>query len=109
MKKSEIKNILKEQRYIGAIFRYGVVPVLLLLDEYEENNDFEECNIIFSAISYMNQHLKGTQEYETLPTRYSTEELEKLKSAFNLFGLRRDTTIENFPIYIEEIKKMVKL
>lgn len=109
MSKEEVKKILKEQRYISALFSYGVVPLLILLDEYEENGDFEECSRIYNAISYCNKHLKSTTDYEELPTKYSSESLAQLKKQFNLFGFKGDVAIGNIPYYIEEIKKMVKL
>jgi hypothetical protein len=106
---NEVKKILKEQRYISALFRYGVVPLLMLLDEYEENNDFDECSRIYNAISYCNKHLKDTTDYEELPTKYDSESLAQLRKQFNLFGFKGDTAIGNIPRYIEEIKEMVKL
>lgn len=109
MSQKEVHKILKEQRYIGALFSYGVVPLLLLLDEYEEDGNFEECSIIYNAINYCNRHLKATEGYEELPTKYDSESLSKLKKQFNLFGFKGDTAIGNMPYYIEEIKEMVKL
>lgn len=104
-----VKRLLKEQRYISALFKYGVVPLLLLLDEYEQDNNFEECERIFNAISYCNKHLKSTEDYEELPTKYDSNTLSNLKKQFNLFGLTGDTSIANMPYYVEEIKKIVKL
>lgn len=106
---NEVRKIIKEQRYIGALFSYGVVPLLMLLDEYEDKGDFEECSIIYNAISYCNRHLKSTEDYEELPTKYDSEALAQLKKQFNLFGFKGDTAIGNIPQYIEEIKEMVKL
>src|SRR5690606_16588459 len=77
MSQKEFKKILKEQRYISALFRYGVVPLLMLLDEYEENNDFDECSRIYNAISFCNKHLKATEGYEELPTKYDSDSLSK--------------------------------
>lgn len=104
-----VKRLLKEQRYINALFKYGVVPLLVLLDEYESENDFEECSRIFNVISYCNKHLKSTEDYEELPTKYSSDALAQLKKQFNLFGMTGDTAINNIPYYVEEIKQMVKL
>lgn len=106
---TEVKKLIKEQRYIGALFSYGVVPLLLLLDEYEEEGDFEECSMIYNAISYCNKHLKATEGYEELPTKYDSDSLSKLRVQFNLFGIKGDTAIGNMPYYVEEIKKRVKL
>ncbi len=106
---NEVRKIIKEQRYISALFSYGVVPLLLLLDEYEESGDFDECSRIYNAISFCNKHLKAAEGYEELPTKYDSESLSKLKKQFNLFGFKGDTAIGNIPYYIEEIKEMVKL
>lgn len=104
---SAIKEI-KEQRYIRALFSYGIVPLTLLLDEYEQDGNYEECEIIYNAISFVNEHTFG-EEGEKLPTKYDSESLSKLRGNFNLYGFKGDIAIANIPYYIEEIKQMVKI
>ena len=106
-KKDEMLREVKENRYVGALFRYGVVPLTLLLDEYEQEGNYEECSIIFKAISFVNKHTFA-EEDELLPTKYDSESLAKLKSQFNLFGFKGDSAIANMPYYIEQIKEMIK-
>ena len=105
----KIIYIIKEQRYIGFIFKYGIVTVLLLLEEHEQEENFEECEIIYKAVKYCNDHLKATTDYEQLPTRYAPDSLLKLKKEFNLFGFKGDNSINNIPHYIEDMKKEILL
>ena len=99
------KQEIKENRYVQAIFRFGIVPLTLLLDEYEQESNFEECQIILNAINFVNQYTDG----EKLPTKYDSKALSKLKEQFSLFGFKGNTAIKNIPYYIEEIKQMVLL
>lgn len=99
---------IKQQRYIQALFSYGIVPLTLLLDEYEQNGNFEECKIIYDAISFVNEHTFA-EEGEKLPTKYDSSSLNKLRSNFNLYGFKGDIAIANIPYYIQEIKQMVKI
>lgn len=96
---------IKENRYVQAIFAYGIVPLLLLLDEYEAEENFEECAIIYDAIKFTNDYTEG----EKLPLKYNKNSLKKLKEDFSLYGFKGDIAIANMPYYIEQIKKMVKL
>lgn len=96
---------IKENRYVQAIFAYGVVPVLLLLEEYEDNQNFEECQIILDAIQFINTNL----EVEKLPLKYDATTLSKLREWFSLYGFSGDSAIENMPYYMSKIKEMVKL
>ena len=106
-KKDEMLREVKENRYTKALFKYGIVPLTLLLDEYEQEGNFEECSIIFDAISFVNKHT-FTVGGEKLPTKYSSSSLSELRSHFNLFGFKGDGAIANMPYYINEIKEMVK-
>jgi hypothetical protein len=96
---------IKENRYIQAIFAYGVVPVLLLLEEYEDNENFEECQIILESITFINTNLEG----EKLPLKYDATTLSKLREWFSLYGFSGDSAIENMPYYMKKIKDLVKL
>lgn len=98
---------IKEQRYVQALFRYGIVPLTLLLDEYEQDGNYEECQIIVDVINFVNKYT-GEEDAEKLPTKYDSEHLAKLRSALNLFGFKGDIAIANTPYYIEEIKKLVE-
>lgn len=109
MESQEIKNLIKENRYVQAIFRYGIIPVTLLLQEYEEKEAFEECEIIYKAIYYMNKHLPLAEGETPLPTKYNKEALRDTLNEFQKYGYKGDIFKQNIPHYIEEIKKMITL
>lgn len=96
------QKIIKENRYVEALFRYGVVSLLLLLDEYEEEEDYQECEIIKKAIEYVNDNMENQ---EKLPTIYDSKALSQLKDKFNLYGAKGTHSIED----IRAIKEMVEL
>ena len=96
---TEITEIIEEQYYINAINRYGIVPVLLLLEEYERENRFEECVLILKAIEYLN--FLG----EDFPKRYSRELLFELKHTFYLYGFLGNTAEDLIPYYKQQIEK----
>lgn len=100
------QKIIKENRYIQALFAYGIVALLKLLDEYELKEDYQECEIIYGTILFVNEHAELT---EVLPTKFSEESIILIKEEFNLYGFKGNMVKDNIPYYIEEIKKMVKL
>lgn len=99
---------IKENRYVQALFAYGIIPLTLLLEEYEQQEDYEECEIICSAINYVNKYTEPHMD-DKLPTRYSKDLVHQLKSEFNKYGFKGNIALHNTPHYIEQIKKMVKL
>lgn len=106
--KDKVRKEIKENRYVQALFAYGIIPLTLLLEEYEREQNFEECEIIYNAICYVNKYTEVIDN-EELPTKYSPNLIQTVKSNFNKFGFKGEIAINNTPYYIEEIKKMVKL
>lgn len=43
-------NAVRKQRYIKGLYMYGIIPTLILLDEYEKKEDYKECALISEAI-----------------------------------------------------------
>lgn len=99
---------IKQQRYISALYCYGIIPLTLLLQEYEKEENFEECNIILEAIKFVNKYTEPHME-EQLPTKYSRDLIDKMKSEFNKFGFKGDVALGNTEYYIREIKKKLKI
>lgn len=87
----------RKEIYRKALFRYGIIPITLILQEYEEKEDFEECKMILDVINETNLGL---------PTKYNEETLMEVKKEFQKFGLKGDIFIHNVPFYVQEIKKM---
>lgn len=43
-------NANKKERYRKAFSKYGIIPLLTLLKEYEDSGEYEECVLIRDAI-----------------------------------------------------------
>ena len=99
-----INRVLKEQRYVYCLFCWGVLPLLKLLEEYEQDCNYEECQIILNALNYINTHI----DEEKLPTRYSEEAIKDVKNEFEKWGIAENKALDNVDEYIREIKKFVK-
>lgn len=108
MREEKLKKLIKEQRYIESIFKYGIITTLLLLDEYEKEGNFEECSIIKSAIEYLNLHTKESKDFEEMPTTYDSEAFLKL-SEFSLYGFKKEKGPIDIVINMNKIIEEVKL
>jgi len=93
---------IRRNRYLEALYRYGFMTLVYLIDEYEKDQNYEECEIIFSAIMQHNKYLNHNH-----PTKYNDEAKEYFKKAFAEFGLTGDVAVKNLLYYAEETKKMV--
>ena len=67
MTDSDFFKVIKRQRYQGAIFSYGIVTLLYLLREYEEEENYEECQIVLDSIRDFNRYRQMVFEFD-LPT-----------------------------------------
>ena len=86
--------------YRKAIIKYGYIPLLLLLDNYEHLEDFEECQLIKESID------EYCKEYGIrLSTKYSKESLEEFKN----FGRKGELMLMNLPLYANDIYKEIKI
>lgn len=97
---------IKKNRYIGCIYSYGIYPVLLVLKEHEQSENYEECKCILSAITQMN---KVMVDSDPLPTILPNDYLERMRLSFELKGFTGNYAIINIPMYIEIIKKETTL
>lgn len=59
-----LKTILIN-RYIGSMYRYGVMTLLYMLKQYEKQEAYNECYLIKAAIDQHNNIIK-----DQLPTHY---------------------------------------
>jgi len=104
--KETVLRDIRKNNYTRALFQYGVVPLTLLLEEYEKDNNFEECQIIYEVILNVNKHFFQETE-EVLPTKYSKAAVKNWKKEFNKYGFTGEIAESNIPFYIEEIREMV--
>ncbi|WP_407430573.1 hypothetical protein [Arcticibacter sp.] len=95
---------LKRTRYESAIFNYGKVPLLMLLNEHERNENFEECQIMIEAIAFMNEHNSYFNTHP-IPTRFHNGLFQDFRDSMAEFGMTGETAIGNFPYYMEDIRR----
>ncbi len=95
-----------ENPYRRMCFKYGVLTLCYLLDEYTREENYEECRIIYDAIV----SIKKTFNIE-LPTTYSEAEsrlwlLSTLNEANDTLAI--NMIIRNIPSNAEKLKKDIK-
>ena len=91
--------------YIKCIYSYGIIPLLKVLEEYEKVENYEECELIYEAVTTVNSY---DERHELLPTRYTPESIDWLKMNFSKFGFEGDIAISRIPYYMDKIKGEVK-
>lgn len=101
----EFEIIIKKQRYKGAIFSYGIITLLYVLSEYEQAENYEECQIIIESISEFNKYwdFKGKDKLPSTMTGLNIKEF--LKDAYALFHMKPDNYMDNIDYYAELLKK----
>lgn len=99
-------NAHKKGRYIHAFQMYGVIPMLMLLDEYEKKEDYRECAIIRDAIQErvenMNKMVHIGDEFD-VPRRLSEINMDDNDYKF----MEEENFKRNVKNYVENIKQIV--
>lgn len=93
-------------RYKECLFRYGFITLCYLIDKYENEENYEECQVIYDAIEYVSKH-SGRKMSTKLPTKLDANCMRQFKDAFYSMGLTGDTTLKNLPHYANEVEKYV--
>lgn len=102
MEDKEFSNIIKRQRYLGALFTYGFITLCYLIDKYEKEGNYEECQIIVNSIKEVN----AIRELD-LPTKYDEHSWQYFLKAMNGMGFKGFITAHNIPYYAEEIEQEI--
>lgn len=89
--------------YKKYIFTYGILSILFALKEFEQKENYEECQKIINAI----------KEYEIrlgikLFTIINKETINEVIKTYKKFGLTGENAVENSKIYAEQIIKEVE-
>lgn len=89
----------KHEIYKKGLINYGYIVLLLLLDNNEQLENYEECSIIQEVLNQF------SFDYQLeIPKRYSISQLEEFKN----FGVNGELLIMNIPYYAEEIQMQIK-
>lgn len=93
-------NVDRKQRYGKALYMYGIIPLLMLLEEYEQKEDYRECMLISEAIQdrvdYVNNMTHIGDDFD-LPRHISQVNVMEKEENYR----------KNLNNYIESIKILV--
>lgn len=82
--------------YYKAFFAFGLLPLLLLIDRYEDEQKFDECLFIKMAIDEVNKAYN-----ENLETRWSDAAVARIKKVHDKEG-------RDFVFYYNDLQNRVK-
>lgn len=87
-----------------AYYSYGYLPLLLVLDQYENAEYYMTCHLIKVMLD------KETVG-ENLPTRYGAEALEATKKDFEQRGWKDqfENYLQNVPNYAVECRRFIQV
>lgn len=88
--------------YYKAFFAYGLLPLLLLLDDYEEEARFDECMFIKLAIDDVNKAYNSD-----LPTRWCKDAVEYIKGVYEDKNLDFEAFFKDLPNVMQEVEDFV--
>lgn len=83
------------------VFKFGFLPMLVVLERMEDLNDFETCEAIFNML---NKHNQEFNPENPIPTRFSELSVIEYRLEFmTKFGLSGDVAVGNCEYYADEI------
>lgn len=94
-------RVMKHNQYTECLYQYGYYSLLCLMDEYEQNEMYEECSVIIDVIREHNELMN-----DNLPTR--KDDMSRVFQKFRELGLTGRTYQKNLQMYIEIIKGRVE-
>jgi ferredoxin-NADP reductase len=98
---------VRKTRYKESITKYGIYPLLSLLKEYEDYQEFEECKIIQDALKEYIQAIKDKNkkiaEQLSIPTHLNQID----NKMYIKMNLDKSDKVRNVKLYINQIKKLV--
>lgn len=89
--------------YYKAFFAFGLLPMLLLLEEFEQVENYSECALIKAAIDEVNATYQENLCTHICKEAYLSIELihKEKNSDFNSYKKR-------LPMYLDELKRYVR-
>ena len=84
--------------YRKYMFMYGILSVLFVLEFFEQNENYEECQKIIDAIKEQEKALDTT-----LFSTITTETIKEVVESYKKFNLTGKNAIENSKYYSELI------
>lgn len=93
----------KESIYRQCCYKYGFITLCYLIEEYTQEENYEECQIVYDVLHKLNAE---TESY--LPTKFDEDAVSYFKRAIKEANLSGDLIFNNLHHYTNEIKNMIK-
>lgn len=90
-------KILNYRKYI---FMYGIISIILVLEFFEQQEDFEECQIIVKAIREQ-EEIIGAKLY----TRITEDCIKDVTKSYKKYNMTGENALENSKFYATKIIK----
>lgn len=103
----KILSAVKES-YKESIESYGIYPLLYLLKEYEDKQDFNRCAIIFESITEFIENVKGKNKNIAQDLKIPTHIDQVTTKLINQLELYKSDKFVNATKYTKEIKKTIE-
>lgn len=100
-------NVVKE-RYKMFIKSYGIYPILFLLKEYEDKQDFRECTVIYESITGFISEIKSKNKKISKDLNIPTHLNQITEELFHKLELHKSDKFLNTHKYTKEIKKTIE-
>lgn len=99
---TESDILAKTKAYEYAFYSYGLLPLLLLLDEYIELERYYECYCIKTAIDNINFKYK-----QNLETVYGKKAVDSVKEYYDRQKKDFSEYLQRVPFYVREVFQFV--
>jgi len=93
----------KQNIYKNSINKYGFLPLLFLLSEYEIQEKYTECNTILKILCEHSEKYNLNFSY-----KFNNNSIEDYKQQFWKLGLSGEIATKNLLSYVDDIKKELK-
>lgn len=95
-------KIIKKSRYINCLYDYGFFVLCYLIDKFEKEENYEECELIVSAIKHHNEVYN-----DNIPTSFDKKSKEYLEEAEKRYKFKADNVFKNFKKYGRDVIRIV--
>ena len=99
---TECEILAKISAYEYAFYSYGLLPLLLLLDEYIELEHYYECYCIKTAIDNINFKYK-----QNLETVYGKKAVDSVKEYYDRQKKDFSEYLQRVPFYVKDVFQFV--
>ena len=86
---------------------YGIIPILKILQDFEQEENFEECAEILKAIEHYNNMFN-----KSFPTQYNKTALAwldvEIRKTTDFSEKVREAYIENIDVFVKLIKEKIE-